>query len=203
MSQKVAAHKARKSATPRPKRQRVSQAEEIVSMRTTYRWLKVLGFKKGTHKKSVYVDGHERADVVEYRKKFLQEFDEVMQYAYDFEDPKRPKPPKKLNTPGPLPSEVLADTQATLPEARVECEATLTELETLEDQSSDIDPDAMKELLEEQERFPAGLVPKPLVDANVVSELKRQADDDGKPARILQGAQHPRICQKAHQRRAS
>jgi len=163
----------------------------------------VLGFKKGTHKKSVHVDGHERADVVEYRKKFLQEFDEVMQYAYDFEDPKRPKPPKKLNTPGPLPSEVLADTQATLPEARVECEATLTELETLEDQSSDIDPDAMKELLEEQERFPAGLVPKPLVDANVVSELKRQAEDDGKPARILQGAQHPRICQKAHQRRAS
>ena len=34
--------------------------------------MNVLGYKYGVWKKDVYIDGHERADVVEYRKCFLK-----------------------------------------------------------------------------------------------------------------------------------
>ena len=39
---------------------------------TTLRWLHNLGFDVIKKKKGTYVDGHEREDVVEYRKKFLR-----------------------------------------------------------------------------------------------------------------------------------
>jgi len=35
-------------------------------------WLKKMGFVYSKFAKGVYVDGHEREDVVEYRKKFLE-----------------------------------------------------------------------------------------------------------------------------------
>jgi hypothetical protein len=35
----------------------------------TYKWLNRLGFYATEEKKGVYVDGHERADVIEYRQK--------------------------------------------------------------------------------------------------------------------------------------
>ena len=38
-----------------------------IRARTARRWLKRLGLKYGTVTKGVYFDGHERADVVEYR----------------------------------------------------------------------------------------------------------------------------------------
>jgi hypothetical protein len=45
---------------------------KTVCERTTCRWLYRLGFSPHETKKGVYVDGHERADVVEYRQtKFL------------------------------------------------------------------------------------------------------------------------------------
>ena len=39
---------------------------------TARHWLHELGFEVLTAKKGCFVDGHERADVVEYRQKFLQ-----------------------------------------------------------------------------------------------------------------------------------
>ena len=48
-----------------------------VTERTATRWLHKLNFSLGdTTKKGTYLDGHERADVVEYRKKFLLRMDE-------------------------------------------------------------------------------------------------------------------------------
>ena len=43
-----------------------------ISDRTAERWMKALGYKYGAWKKGVYVDGHEREDVVIYRKVFLE-----------------------------------------------------------------------------------------------------------------------------------
>ena len=43
-----------------------------VSVETARKWLLELGFTVMDHKKGTYVDGHERPDVVEYRKTFLR-----------------------------------------------------------------------------------------------------------------------------------
>jgi hypothetical protein len=43
-----------------------------ISLRTAVRWLHHLGFKPVSHKKGVYIDGHEREDVVRHRKKLLK-----------------------------------------------------------------------------------------------------------------------------------
>jgi len=42
-----------------------------VSKTTAQRWLKRMGFEFKQYAKGVYIDGHERGDVVEYRKEFL------------------------------------------------------------------------------------------------------------------------------------
>jgi hypothetical protein len=44
-----------------------------VSFRTSIRWLHHLGFKPVSHRKGVYIDGHERDDVVLHRGKYLRE----------------------------------------------------------------------------------------------------------------------------------
>ena len=44
-----------------------------IQPRTAIKWLHHLGFRPQSHKKSIYIDGHERADVVEYRKLYLRE----------------------------------------------------------------------------------------------------------------------------------
>ncbi len=41
-----------------------------VAVETTRKWMHELGFEVVTKKKGTFVDGHEREDVVEYRKKF-------------------------------------------------------------------------------------------------------------------------------------
>jgi hypothetical protein len=48
----------------------------LYSTRTAIRWLNKLGFLHSKFTKGVYVDGHERDDVVEYRKKFLEDMEE-------------------------------------------------------------------------------------------------------------------------------
>ena len=45
--------------------------EETISESTAVRWLKRMGFRLARVQKGVYVDGHERPDVVESRKKFI------------------------------------------------------------------------------------------------------------------------------------
>ena len=42
-----------------------------VSERTALQYMRRLGFTHAPYKQGIYVDGHERADVVAYRKKFL------------------------------------------------------------------------------------------------------------------------------------
>jgi hypothetical protein len=45
--------------------------KDSISERCARRWLQKLGYSVTEVKKGVYVDGHERLDVVEYRKEFL------------------------------------------------------------------------------------------------------------------------------------
>jgi len=47
-----------------------------ISESTACRWLTKLGYELKEMKKGIYVDGHEREDVVTYRNKFLKEFGE-------------------------------------------------------------------------------------------------------------------------------
>ncbi|CAG8737796.1 3445_t:CDS:2, partial [Gigaspora rosea] len=57
-----------------------------ISIRTARRWMQKLGFYYKRHQQGVYVDGHERPDVVAYRHIFLQkvaEFDRFMSKWYD------------------------------------------------------------------------------------------------------------------------
>jgi len=52
---------------------------------TIYRWLPKLGFFKSEVKKGVYVDGHERKDVVQYRQKvFLPLMLKLESYAWHY-----------------------------------------------------------------------------------------------------------------------
>ena len=48
-----------------------------ISVRTATRWLHRLGFRLTSHKKGAYVDGHERDDVIAYRKDFLKKLEEL------------------------------------------------------------------------------------------------------------------------------
>ena len=50
-----------------------------ISLGTAIRWLHHLGFKPVSHKKGVYIDGHERNDVVAHRKFLLAELDKLAQ----------------------------------------------------------------------------------------------------------------------------
>jgi hypothetical protein len=47
------------------------QLEDSISEATAVRWLMKLGFKLSQVRKGVYVDGHERPDVVEARQTFI------------------------------------------------------------------------------------------------------------------------------------
>ena len=51
----------------------------IVSVRTIRNWMNTLGYKYGMWKKGVFIDGHERHDVVEYRGHFLAANDVAVQ----------------------------------------------------------------------------------------------------------------------------
>jgi hypothetical protein len=52
---------------------------------TTYNWLQRLGFYKSESKKGVYVDGHEREDVIRYRQEvFLPKMEELLAYTTQY-----------------------------------------------------------------------------------------------------------------------
>ncbi|RPA99707.1 hypothetical protein L873DRAFT_1767021 [Choiromyces venosus 120613-1] len=58
-----------------------------VRARIAWRWLNKMGFTYGEVRKSVYVDGHERADVVEYRKEvFLPLWDSLVLRMVEFKE---------------------------------------------------------------------------------------------------------------------
>jgi predicted GTPase len=51
----------------------LSLGKSSISEQCARRWLHKLGYNMAEVKKGVYVDGHERPDVVQYRKKFLDQ----------------------------------------------------------------------------------------------------------------------------------
>ena len=58
-----------------------------ISRATTYRWLRRLGFYKSESKKGVYIDGHEREDVVRYRQDvFLPKMKELDSYCTHYDE---------------------------------------------------------------------------------------------------------------------
>ena len=50
-----------------------------VSVECVRRWFKKLGYRLTEAKKAMYIDGHERPDVVEYHKAFLEKMKESKQ----------------------------------------------------------------------------------------------------------------------------
>jgi hypothetical protein len=50
----------------------------FTSKTTAHRWLKRMGFEFKQYHKGIYIDGHERADVVAYRKEFLAKMNELV-----------------------------------------------------------------------------------------------------------------------------
>jgi len=55
-----------------------------ISKRTAHRWLGLLGFKKLVHKKGMYVDGHERGDVIEDRGRYVVEMKGHQRYMHKY-----------------------------------------------------------------------------------------------------------------------
>lgn len=51
-------------------------AKTTISLRTAHRWLGVLNWRYGKKKRGMYIDGHEREDVVEYRRAFIKRWKE-------------------------------------------------------------------------------------------------------------------------------
>ncbi|CAN0415402.1 unnamed protein product [Pylaiella littoralis] len=50
----------------------VTEDSPGVSLRTTHAWMQAVGFRWRRHQKCVYVDGHNRPDVVEHRQTYVQ-----------------------------------------------------------------------------------------------------------------------------------
>jgi hypothetical protein len=59
------------SARVQEKFRQIGICKPSISERTARRWLMRLGWKYGRHSNGMYVDGHEQADVVEYRHAFV------------------------------------------------------------------------------------------------------------------------------------
>ena len=51
------------------------------SKTTAHTWLKHMGFEFKQYQKGIYVDGHEREDVVAYRKEFLAKMKELVSFT--------------------------------------------------------------------------------------------------------------------------
>ncbi|CAM9639456.1 unnamed protein product, partial [Pylaiella littoralis] len=50
----------------------ITEESPRVSLRTTHAWMQAVGFRWRRHRKCVYVDGHNRPDVVEHRQTYVQ-----------------------------------------------------------------------------------------------------------------------------------
>ena len=57
-----------------------------ICSRTARKWLNRLGYKWKDVQKGVFFDGHEREDVVEYWKTFLEEMKSLLSYFVQFQD---------------------------------------------------------------------------------------------------------------------
>ena len=57
-----------------------------IRLRTAQRWLGKLGYEYKDVRKDVFINGHERSDVVEVRKNFLKKMEELKPYIVEFEE---------------------------------------------------------------------------------------------------------------------
>lgn len=57
-----------------------------ISLRTAHRWLAKLGWQYGKQRNGMYIDGHEREDVVEYRRKFVDRFQQYERRFHIWDD---------------------------------------------------------------------------------------------------------------------
>jgi len=57
-----------------------------ISLSTAYRWITRLGWTFHRYQKGVYVDGHERVDVIEDRKEFIQKFDKLFHFMPKYDE---------------------------------------------------------------------------------------------------------------------
>ena len=73
------------------------QVPSSILERTAIRWLHQLGFEPASTKMGVYIDGHERSDVVEYRKLYLRKL-EILESTHA-------PPPPVSDEPAPEPSD--------------------------------------------------------------------------------------------------
>jgi hypothetical protein len=86
------------SAWVQEKLRQIGICKPVISDSTARRWLKKLGWQYGKHSNGMYVDGHERADVVLYRRAFVRRWTE---YERRFQIDKDGKP-LPLSTQQPL-----------------------------------------------------------------------------------------------------
>lgn len=57
-----------------------------IRSQTTRNWLRKLGFEYKDIRKNVFIDGHERSDVVEDQNKFLTKMEELKPYMVEFKE---------------------------------------------------------------------------------------------------------------------
>ena len=79
-------------ATPEIQEKLGSKARGI-SIRTAQRWLWKLDWRYGKKKKGMYVDGHEREDVIEYWKSFVQRWGEYEKRMVTYDNNGNTNPP--------------------------------------------------------------------------------------------------------------
>jgi hypothetical protein len=69
----------------REKLDEIGAKKKQISIRTAQRWLHKMGWRYGRKRNGMYVDGHEREDIVQYREQFIERwkvYDKRM-YSYD------------------------------------------------------------------------------------------------------------------------
>ena len=67
----------------------------FISERTAHRWLGTLGWRYGRQKNGMYIDGHEREDVVQYRTAFVQRFKQYERRFHLWDDNGEELPPPR------------------------------------------------------------------------------------------------------------
>lgn len=63
----------------------IGSRKKKISLRTAQRWLHAMGWRYGRKKNGMFINGHEREDVVEYRGEFIERWKgyEKRMYSYD------------------------------------------------------------------------------------------------------------------------
>jgi hypothetical protein len=67
----------------------------FISERTADRWLATLGWRYGKLKNGMYIDGHEREDIVQYRTAFVQRFKQYERRFHLWDDTGKELPPPR------------------------------------------------------------------------------------------------------------